>query len=299
MGQHVPLIPAAINEETLQAKIYTLRGMQVMLDKDLAELYGVKPRRLREQVKRNLKRFPDDFMFQITPNELKIMVSQNATPSLLHLGGALPFVFTEQGVAGISGIIKSERAIEVHIAIMRTFVEMRRYLLEHGGMVQRLDTIEKRQIRHECKSEAQFETLFDAMENKNLGHTQGIFFEGQTFDAYVFINDVFRQAKKSIVLIDNYVDDSVLTQLSKRNDGVLATILTRCISKQLKQDVEKHNSQYQPIAIREFNHSHDRFLVLDDEIVYHIGASLKDLGKKWFAFSKMHKDALSILERIE
>lgn len=290
------LIPS---ETELQKRIYTFRSVQVMLDRDLAELYGVKPIRLREQVKRNSKRFPEDFMFQLTDEEVEFLLSQNAIPSRKHLGGALPYVFTEQGVAGISGVLTSERAIEVNIAVLRAFVEMRRYIAVSGGLLQRQDILEKRQITHEIKTDERFEMVFNALEDKSRTSTQGIFFDGQIFDAYVFINDLLRQAKISIVLIDNYIDDSVLMQLAKRRKGVSATILTKAISKQLAQDLKKHNTQYPPITIREFAHSHDRFLILDGEMVYHLGASLKDLGKKWFAFSKMDKAALMVMERVE
>jgi len=270
-----------------------------MLDRDLSELYGVKPIRLREQVKRNSKRFPEDFMFQLRDDEVEYLLSQNAIPSRKQLGGTLPYVFTEQGVAGISGVLTSDRAIAVNISIIRAFVEMRSFLAANGGLFQRLDTLEKRQIVHEVKSNEQFERVFDALENKSPMNNQGIFFNGQMFDAYIFINDLLRQAKTSILLIDNYIDDSVLMQLAKRLNGVSATILTKSVSKQLVQDLKKYNAQYPPIVIREFEQSHDRFLILDGEVVYHIGASLKDLGKKWFAFSRMDAAALTIMERIE
>ena len=270
-----------------------------MLDRDLAELYEVKPIRLREQVKRNSKRFPEDFMFQLTMDEVEIMVSQNAIPSKQYLGGTLPYVFTEQGVAAISGILTSDRAIAVNISIMRTFVEMRRFLANNSELFKRLDTLEQRQVKHEIKTTEQFDKVFDALEDKNQTITQGIFFDGQMFDAYVFINDLFRQAKRSIILIDNYIDDSVLMQLTKRPRGVSATILTKSVSKDLTQDLKKHNTQYPPIVIHEFASSHDRFLIIDGETVYHIGASLKDLGKKWFAFSRMDATALTIMGRID
>ena len=290
------LIP---NEQQLQQKIYVLRGVQVMLDRDLAELYGVKPIRLREQVKRNINRFPEDFMFQLTDAEVDVMVSQNAIPSRKHLGGALPYAFTEQGVAGISGVLTSERAVEVNIMIMRTFVSMRRFLSANGPLLQRMETLEKRQITHEIKTDERFEKVFDALEDKSVTPAQGIFFEGQIFDAYVFVNDLFRSAKKSIVLIDNYVDDTVLMQLAKRPENVSAVILTKTITARLKQDLKKHNAQYPPISVQAFPHSHDRFVIIDGEEVYHLGASLKDLGKKWFAFSRMQMASLAMMERVE
>lgn len=288
-----------LSKSELQRKIYFIRGLHVMLDRDLAELYAVKTIRLREQIKRNSKRFPEDFTFQLSDDEVEYLVSQNAIPSRKHLGGTLPYVFTEQGVAGISGVLTSDRAIAVNISIMRTFVEMRSFLAANGGLFQRLESLEKRQIVHEIKTTEQFEKVFDALGTKNPNYIQGIFFNGQIFDAYNFINDLFRQAKSSIILIDNYIDDSVLMQLAKRPNGVSATILTKSISKQLIQDLQKYNAQYPPIIIREFDQSHDRFLIIDSDMVYHIGASLKDLGKKWFAFSRLDASALTIMERID
>lgn len=290
------LIPS---EQQLQQKIYTLRGVQVMLDRDLAELYGVKPIRLREQVKRNINRFPEDFMFQLSDAEVDVMVSQNAIPSRKHLGGALPYAFTEQGVAGISGVLTSDRAVEVNITIMRAFVSMRRFLSANVPLLQRLETLEKRQITHEINTDERFEKVFDALEHRTAAPMQGIFFEGQIFDAYVFVNDLFRGAKKSIVLIDNYVDDTVLMQLAKRSENVSAAILTKTVTPGFRQDLKKHNAQYPSVAVREFTHSHDRFVIIDGEEVYHLGASLKDLGKKWFAFSRMEKESLAVMARVE
>lgn len=287
------------DEVQLRKKIHTLRGEQVMLDRDLADLYGVKAIRLREQVKRNIKRFPEDFMFQLTEAEVDLLVSQNAIPSRKHLGGSLPYAFTEQGVAGISGVLTSDRAIQVNIAVMRAFVRMRRFLAANAGLLQRMDTLEQRQISQKISTDKRFKELFDALEEKSILPSQGVFFNGQVFDAYVFVNDLLRQAESSIVLIDNYIDDSVLMQLSKRHQGVNAIILTKNVSQRLMHDLQRHNSQYPPVSIQEFTLSHDRFLILDGETVYHIGASLKDLGKKWFAFSRVDKSALTIMQRVE
>jgi len=202
--------------EDIQNRIYTIRDVQVMLDRDLAVFYGVKPIRLREQVKRNIKRFPSDFMFQLTEAEIDLMVSQNAIPSKQHLGGSLPFVFTEQGVATISAVLTSERAIEVNIKIMRAFVAMRRFIASNARVFQRLDTVEKRQIKHKAKTDQKFEQIFNAIEKRSIKPKQGVFFDGQIFDAYKFISDLIRRAKISIIIIDNYIDDSVLLLLTKR-----------------------------------------------------------------------------------
>jgi hypothetical protein len=287
-----------IKKDDIQSRIYTIRSVQVMLDKDLAIFYGVKPIRLREQVKRNIKRFPADFMFQLTEEEADLMVSQNAIPSKRYLGGYLPYVFTEQGVATISAVLTSERAIEVNIQIMRAFVAMRRFIATNAQVFQRLDTVERKQIENKAETDQKFEQIFNALEERSIKPKQGIFFDGQIFDAYQFISDLIRTARKSIIVIDNYIDDAVLILLSKANKKVQITILTSTISKQLILDVKKYNEQYQAIAIKEFNNSHDRFLIIDGKTVYHFGASLKDLGKKWFAFSKFEKEAFKLMERL-
>nr|QNO49280.1 hypothetical protein ANJBEOKM_00020 [Methanosarcinales archaeon ANME-2c ERB4] len=284
-----------IKNEEIQNRIYTIRDVQVMLDKDLAVFYGVKPIRLREQVKRNIKRFPSDFMFQLTEEEVDLMVSQNAIPSKQHLGGSLPFVFTEQGVATISAVLTSERAIEVNIRIMRAFVAMRRFFASNAQVFQRLDTLEIKQLETDKK----IDHVLNALESKEIQPKQGIFFDGQIFDAYQFVSDLFRSAEESIVIIDNYLDDSVLTHLVKRKKNAKVILLTRNTSRQLALDVEKFNKQYPSIDIKEFKNSHDRFIIIDDKTVYHFGASLKDLGKKWFAFSQMDIGAVEMLTRLK
>ncbi|KTC69542.1 ORF6N domain-containing protein [Legionella bozemanae] len=288
-----------LTKDELQKKIYEIRGIHVMLDKDLADLYGVKPIRLREQVKRNIKRFPEDFMFQLTPDEVEILLSQNAIPSKKSLGGFLPYVFTEQGVAGISGVLTSERAIAVNITIMRTFVEMRRFLSLNGEIINRLSILEKRQIVHEIKATEQFEKIFNALEDRRDHNEQGVFYDGQIFDAYLFVSKLIRAAKSSIILLDNYIDESVLEQLAKSKPNVQICILTKNISNNLKLDIKKYNEQYKKMEFVQFSLSHDRFLIIDDHDIYHIGASLKDLGKKWFAFSKLECESFGLMEQIK
>lgn len=260
----------------------------------IAELYEVKAIRLREQVKRNSKRFPSDFMFQLTDSEVESLVSQNAIASRKHLGGYLPYAFTEQGVANLSGVLTNDKAITVNIQIMRAFVAMRKIIASNALVFQRLDVVERKQIEHDKR----FEEVFDAIQSKDIKPEKGIFFDGQVFDAYRFISDLIRSAQSSIILIDNYLDDSVFTLFSKRNKDVLVTIFTKDISKQLLLDLSKYNSQYPLIEIKEFKQSHDRFLIIDNKEVYHFGASLKDLGKKWFGFSKFDKEAFKLLDKL-
>ena len=213
-------------------------------------------------------------------------------PSKKHLGGAKPFMFTEQGVANLSSVLTSPIAIEMNIKIIRAFVAVRKLFIQNISMFERFERIEQRLSIYDDN----FNKLFDAIESKELKPKQGIFYEGQIFDAYAFVSELIKSAKKSIILIDNYVDETVLTMLSK-NQEVQISIYTKTISKQFKLDLEKYNSQYKTLTLKEFDLSHDRFLLIDDEI-YHIGASLKDLGKKWFGFSKMHKESFEIIGRI-
>lgn len=288
----------ALREERLRRLIFTVRGQEVMLDSDLAMLYGVETKVFNQAVKRNLSRFPENFRFPLTPDEFNALRSQAVTSNAQGGRRYLPYVFTEQGVAMLSAVLRSDTAIQTSIHIINAFVAMRRVLAAHGGLLQRMDSLEQRQLAQQISTDERFDQVFDALEQKSLSPTQGIFFDGQIFDAYVFINDLLRQAKKSIVLIDNYVDDSTLMQLTKRDKGVSATILTKTISAALTQDLKKHNAQYPPIQMHAFSDSHDRFLILDSERVYHLGASLKDLGKKWFALAKMDKSGLKVMERV-
>jgi len=283
-------------ENSIKTKIYTLRGIQVMLDRDLAELYGVETKVLNQAVKRNTARFPDDFMFQLSQDELEALRSQIVTSSLDNTHGGrryLPFVFTEQGVSMLSAILKSNTAIDVSVKIIRAFVEMRRFLQDHSSLFMRLDLLEKRQISNDTK----VDLILNALEDRSLKPTQGIFYDGQIYDAYDFINTLLKSAKSEVVLIDNYVDESVFTLFSKYPDLSFA-IHTNNITKQLKLDYEKYSKQYSNIDLKSFKSSHDRFLIIDKTEIYHIGASLKDLGKRWFAFSKIDLDAREMLGRL-
>ena len=271
----------------IQPLIRIIRGQHVMLDRDLSLLYKVETKRLNEQVKRNIERFPEDFMFQLSKYDVEILKSQNATSSW---GGdrRLPYAFTEQGIAMLSSVLKSQTAVDVNIRIMRAFVSMRRFIATNSQLFQRLETIEYHQLemkQHQEITDKRIDEVFKKLDANNPP-VQGIFYDGQVFDAYRFVSDLMRKAKLSVVLIDNYVDDTVLTLLDKREDGVTATIYTQRISNQFQLDVDRHNTQYPHIEIKQFNKAHDRFLLIDDE-VYHIGASIKDLGKKWFGFTLM------------
>lgn len=286
-----------------------------MLDNDLATLYGVETRALNQAVKRNINRFPDDFMFQLRKEELDNLISQNVTSSREKLdnlisqnatsswGGTrkLPYAFTEQGIAMLSSVLKSQTAVEVNIRIMRAFIAMRRFIATNAQLFQRLETIEYHQLemkQHQEVTDRRIDEVFKRLD-AGIPPMQGIFYDGQVFDAYRFVSDLIRKAKQSIVLIDNYVDDTVLALLDKRIKGVSATIYTHHVSNQFQLDVDRHNSQYPHIEIKQFNKAHDRFLLIDDEM-YHIGASIKDLGKKWFGFTFMRDIAATeLIKKIE
>ena len=287
-----------IDNQTIQSKIYTIRGVQVMLDEDLALLYGVESKRLNEQVKRNIERFPEKFRFQLTENEYENLRSQIATSSLDNIlrfqngtssldkqhGGRryLPYVFTEQGVSMLSAVLRSQTAIEVSIKIIDTFVNMRKFLSQNASLFTRIDSIEKRQISYEIKNDTKVDAILNAIEEKGTPQKQHIFYDGQIFDAYLFVSDIIKSAKSSIKLIDNYIDESTLVLFTKRDAKVDMKIYTKTISKQLKFDL-----------------SHDRFLIIDEKDIYHFGASLKDLGKKWFAVSKMDINSFELIEKLK
>ena len=284
-----------IDLENIQTRIFNIRGLQIMLDHDLAEMYGVTTKRLNEQVKRNIERFPEKFRFQLTEKEKLELVANCDRFESLKYSSVNPYAFTEQGVSMLSAILKSETAIKVSILIMDAFVGMRKFLSENASIFSRLDNIEKKQLSYQIKSDEKFEQVFEALENKSIKPKQGIFYDGQVFDAYIFIADLIKTANKSILLIDNYIDETVLQLLTKRNKNISVNIYTKNITKVLKQDLKKHNSQYPNIEIKQFAKAHDRFLIIDETTVYHFGASLKDLGKKWFAFSKMETKAKEII----
>ena len=313
----------------IEPLIRTIRGQQVLLDSDLAILYGVETRQLNQQVKRNIERFPEDFMFQLTKVELINLKSQIATLSAtdyplrsqivtlntenhsLRSQNAtidnrgrhtkyLPYAFTENGIAMLSSVLRSPIAIQVNIRIMRAFTTMRQFIASNAQIFQRLDVMEQNQlaiVAHQTETDHKLEEVFRRLDSGNVHPHQGIFYDGQIFDAYTFINDRIREATARIILIDNYIDDSVLTMLSKRADKVTATIYTKKPSAQLQLDIQKHNAQYPPIDINIFDRSHDRFLCID-ETVYHLGASIKDLGKKWFAFNRMEMPTSELLQRM-
>ena len=275
--------------DNIETLIKVIRGQQVMLDKDLATLYGVEAKVLNQAVKRNVERFPDDFRFQLTKEEcLRSQIVTLNEKQGQHLK-YMPYAFTEQGVAMLSSVLRSQTAIEVNIQIMRAFVSMRHFMVNNASVFSRLETMEYHQLemqQHQQETDKRIDEVFRRLDEGNAKPKQGVFYNGQVYDAYTFVSDLIKSAKKRIVLIDNYVDETVLTLLDKRDNNVSAIIYTQQISRQFQLDIDRHNAQYAPIDVETFRLSHDRFLCIDDD-VYHIGASIKDLGKKWFGFSKM------------
>lgn len=278
-----------------EERIFNIRGKQVMIDKDLALLYGVETKALNQAVKRNIERFPASFMFQLKHEEFMELVTICDRFKKLKHSSRMPHAFTEQGIAMLSSVLRSPTAISVSIRIMESFVKLRQFLMKNSYMFQRMNILEMRL----AETESKVGNIMKMIDNNQHIPQQGIFFDGQIYDAYTFVAELVRKATRRIMLIDNYIDDTVLTMLSKRADGVEAIIYTEKISKQLQLDIDKHLAQYPPITIRTFSKAHDRFLIIDDA-VYLIGASIKDLGKKWFGFTLMENtDAEELVERIQ
>lgn len=284
------LLPVqTLSPKQIESKILTIRGVQVMLDRDIAELYGIPTGRLNEQVKRNIERFPEHFRFQLNTLERDEVIANCDNLQDLKFNPSLPYCFTEQGVAMLSAVLHTPVAVRVSIQIMEAFVEMRHTLVANDQIVRRLETIEHHQLslaQHQEETDNRIEEVFQRLDAGQVKPQQGIFFDGQVYDAYQLVSNLIRKAKKRLVLIDNYIDDTVLTMLDKRESGVKATIYTKYIDKQLRLDIARHNSQYAKIDVLTFKKAHDRFLIVDNE-VYHIGASIKDLGQRWCTFTLM------------
>lgn len=280
------------DNQNLQDKIHAIRGLQVMLDRDLAELYGVETKRINEAVKNNQDKFLEDFYFELNDGEFDFLRSKISTTNFAKTR-TNPKVFTEQGIYMLATILKSKVASQVTVSIIRVFASMRQLISQNIVTYERFERIEQRLSLHDKN----FDKLFEALEDKTKKPSEGIFYDGQIYDAYAFVNDLLKSAKNEVVLIDNYIDDTVFTLFSKY-PNLKIKIYTQTITKQLRLDYQKYQSQYKNIELEEFKKAHDRFLIVDNTQMYHIGASLKDLGKKWFAFSKFEIEALEILGRL-
>lgn len=271
-----------ISNEEIKNLIYTIRGKQVMLDSDVARLYHYETRRINETVKRNSERFPIEFCFQLTSQEYEILKSQIATSNIRGGKQKLPYVFTEKGILMLSGLLKNEIAIEVSIKIVEVFVEMRKFLSSNEQLFERLTNVEYKLLEHDKK----FDQVFDQLQHEE-NIKQKIFFEGQIYDAYSLIIDIIKKANNKILIIDNYIDDNVLKMLTKKNKNVEVVILTSDRSNIEKIDIQKFNKEYPLLKIAKTNKFHDKFIIIDNKEMYHLGASIKDLGKKCFGINKI------------
>ena len=277
---------SSMNNVPIASKIVVFRDVQVMIDRDLAELYEIETKRLKEQVNRNINRFPEAFMFQLNDDEFQILRSQFATSSWGGLRYA-PYAFTEQGVAMLSAVLRSEKAVRVSIEIMNAFVQMRHYLHRNLNLAGRLTAVENKVDSKFKTIDENFSKIFSALDSNPKKAKEGVFFKGQIFDAYVFFQDLIKTAKKEIVLIDGYVDLSVLERLSVKQKNVIVKIFTHLKAELQQIDIDQFNKQYPTLHVDYTQKMHDRFMIIDNKELYHIGASLKDLGKACFAFEKM------------
>ena len=303
-----PVTPAIIDDGFIKSRILTIRGVQVMLDRDLAVIYGVETKALNQAVKRNAERFPESFMFQLSSVESEKWKSQIVTSNLtpeeeagLRMGlRRPPYAFTEQGIAMLSAVLKSKTAILVSVRIMEIFVAMRRAFVSIAPMLARLDNVERRQIADQARNEERFDTIFKAMDGGDFP-PQKIFYDGQLWDARAFVDKLVKSARKSLLLVDNWATVETLDMLAAKQKGVAVTVVTsehrdrkgNPRPKILPADIAKFNAQYPPLSLRFRENFHDRFLVVDDRDLYLIGASLKDLGKKCFGFTKMDSSEIA------
>ena len=295
----------SLDANDIKRRIFTIRGKQVMLDSDLAELYGYDVKRLNEQVRRNKERFPEDFMFQLTKVEVNFVKSQFATSQRSDFfagreGGRrkLPNVFTEQGIYMLSTVLRGELAVKQSIFIMRAFREMRHFITNNAALFERISSVELRQLEYQKQTDKKFDQLFEFIGEHTETH-QKIFFDGQIYDAFSLLIELIQKAEQEIILIDGYVDVSTLNVLAKKQPGVAVTIYTFTKTKLTAQDVAAFNAQYPKLEVKHTNIFHDRFLILDGKTVYHIGASLKDAGKKCFAVSLLQDAKQELLRKLQ
>lgn len=282
-----------ISNEEIKNLIYTIRGKQVMLDSDVAQLFNYETKDLNRNVRNNIKRFPEYYCFQLTEEEYKSLRCKNFTLNKNGRGQHrkyIPYAFTEYGITMLAGLLKSEVAVNVSIKIVNTFIEMRKFLSSNGQLFERLTNVEYKLLEHDKK----FDKVFDQLQHEE-NIKQKIFFEGQIYDAYSLIIDIIKKANKKILIIDNYIDDSILKMLTKKKNNVEVVILTYDKSNIQQIDIQKFNKEYPILKVAKTNKFHDRFIVIDKKEMYHLGASIKDLGKKCFGINKI--EGLDIIEK--
>lgn len=288
-----------ISKEEIKNLIYTIRGKQVMIDSDVARLYHYSTKRINEAVSRNKLRFPENFCFQLTDNDVETMWSQIATASKIRDNKFrnkkyLPYVFTEQGIAMLAGVLKNDIAVKVSLNIINSFIEMRKFIASKGQVFERLTNMEYKLLEYDKK----FDIVFDQLQQEE-NIKQKIFFEGQIYDAYSLIIDIIKKANRKITIIDNYIDDSILKMLAKKNKNVEVTILTSIKSNIQNIDIQKFNKEYPVLKVARTDKFHDRFILIDNKEMYHLGASIKDLGRKCFAISKVeNEEMINLIKKV-
>jgi phage regulator Rha-like protein len=289
-----------ISEDAIKYLIYEFRGQQVMLDSDLAMLYQVETKVFNQAVKRNIERFPENYRFQLTKEEFDSLRSQNVTSNGKGGRRYMPYVFTEQGIAMLSAVLRSDVAVQISIKIMNTFVEMRRFLMNNSLMFERINEIEVKQLAFQKSADERFDEIFNYI-SEHEESSQKIFFDGQIYDAFSLLVELVSKADKKLVLVDNYVDVGTLNILAKKKTDVEAIVYTVRRTRLSERDVNNFNQQYPTLKVKYTGVFHDRFLILDDICAYHIGASLKDAGKKCFGISLIEDTRIvnDILERLE
>ncbi len=288
-------VPMMVENREIQSMIFTFRGKQVIVDRDLAELYQVQTKRINEQVKRNIDRFLAEFCFQLDNNEKNELVANCDRFKTLKHSTSNPYAFTEQGIAMLSAVLTSDVAVQVSIKIMNAFVEMRHFLVSNAAVFERLDRVELKQLETDQKLEKVFNYIANSTEVK-----QRIFFDGQIYVAFSFIVDLIKKAQNKLVLIDNYVDTNTLNLLCKKNKGVSVLIAGAGNGSLTIKDISKFNAQYNGLTVKTRNDFHDRFLIIDNSEVYLIGASIKDAGKKSFGITKIEDQTIidSIIRKV-
>ena len=287
-------IQNTISNEEIKNLIYTIRGKQVMLDSDVAKLFNYATKDLNRNVRNNIERFPEYYCFRLTEDEYKSLRCKNFTLNKNGRGEHrkyLPYVFTEYGITMLAGLLKSEIAVNISIKIVNTFIEMRKFLNSNGQVFERLTNVEYKLLEYDKKFDKVFNQL---QQEENI--KQKIFFQGQIYDAYSLIIDIIKRANKKITIIDNYIDDSILKMLTKKNKNVEVIIITSDKSNIENIDVKKFNKEYPTLKVAKSNKFHDRFIIIDNKELYHCGASIKDLGKKCFAINKI--EDISIINKI-
>lgn len=298
--QTTVIIPVIAETKDIKSLIYVVRGQQVMMDSDLAMLYQVDTKVFNQAVNRNIKRFPENFRFQLTKEEFDALRSQIATSNGRGGRRYRPYMFTEQGIAMLSGVLRSDVAIQVSIRIMNTFVEMRRFIANNALLFEKVSNIELKQLEYQKSTDEKFDKVFKYIED-HAESEQKIFFDGQIYDAFSLITSIIQKAQKEIILIDGYVDVGTLNILAKKNAGVDVKIYTYASAQLTNRDVANFNAQYPTLAVKKTQVFHDRFIIMDGNTVYHIGASIKDAGRKCFGISLINDPGLmtDLLKRLK